>query len=109
MWFFAVIPHGVALAIGRGLGSICFHVIRLRRGVVLANLRHVLGATRSEAELVEIARETYRNFGMTFAEILRWSAPGSSANEADVEIEDLHRFEAFWREKTPVIFAVPHY
>ncbi|HVY62502.1 MAG TPA: lysophospholipid acyltransferase family protein [Planctomycetota bacterium] len=109
MAFFATIPHGWALAIGRGLGALCFHVLRLRRKVVMANLRHVLGGTRSEAELVEIARQAYRSFGMTFAEILRWSSPGSNAYEADVEIEHLERFRELWREKRPVIFAVPHY
>jgi KDO2-lipid IV(A) lauroyltransferase len=109
MAFFAAIPLGAALAIGRAMGALCFHVLRFRRGVVMANLRHVLGGTRSEAELVEIARQSYRSFGMTFAEILRWSSPGSDAREAEVEIEHLERFEALWREKKPVLFAVPHH
>jgi Kdo2-lipid IVA lauroyltransferase/acyltransferase len=104
----AALPLGRALALGRGLGHIAFHVVRLRRSVVLANLHHVLGATRSQAELLAIAGECYRQFAMTFVELLRSTAPGASGLERNVSFDSFHPFEKLRAEKRALVILQPH-
>jgi len=67
---FSVAPDGWVHAIARALGMVAFDVLRVRRDVTLSNLRLALGGRKSERELVTIARESYRNIGVTFIEML---------------------------------------
>lgn len=107
--FLATIPLGWALALGRVLGAVAFHVVRIRRGVVLENLRHAFGARFTEAELRAIAADTYRQFAMTFVEFLRSSVPGSRGLGANVSFDPLEPFDRLRAEKTPVIFIQGHF
>jgi KDO2-lipid IV(A) lauroyltransferase len=107
--FLAALPLGTALAFGRGLGFLCFHVVRLRRGVVLGNLRYVFGATMTEAEIVAVAGRAYGEFAMTLVEVLRSSGSAAADLKANVEIAGgLAPFEALKAAGTPMIFCQPH-
>jgi Kdo2-lipid IVA lauroyltransferase/acyltransferase len=55
--------------VGRGLGAIAFSLLRIRRRVVLDNLAHAFPAW-SPARRLAVARECYRQFGITFLELL---------------------------------------
>jgi KDO2-lipid IV(A) lauroyltransferase len=106
----AALPHGAALAFGKAAGALFFHVVRLRRRVVLANLRHVYGGARSEAELVEIARTCYRHWGMTAVEMSRMALLGLEASGASWRVEERFAADlvARHRERSGMIIGVPH-
>ena len=106
--FLGVLPLGLALALGRALGTFAFHVVRIRRSVVVSNIRHCLGATRSEAEVWALARDCYRQFGMTFVELLRSMAGRSTGLERNVEFDPLDPFVALRDGKKPVVIIQPH-
>jgi KDO2-lipid IV(A) lauroyltransferase len=76
-----LLPFRAALWVACRLGDFAFDVIRIRRRVTLENLQAALGATRSAAELMAIARSCYRNFAATFVE-LAVLAPGGAAAAA---------------------------
>lgn len=103
---FAILPLRVGLALGRLLAAIAFHVVRVRRDVVQANIAHVF-PDESPARRHEIARDAYRQFAMTLVEVLRLSIT-SRGLEAAVEVEGLDRFRALRDARTPIIFLQPH-
>jgi KDO2-lipid IV(A) lauroyltransferase len=79
------LPRGFLLAVGRGLGTFVWRVVRFRRGIVLDNLRHAFGQERDERQLKDLAHAFYRNLGMTLMEFL------SLPRLKETEIRDLVR------------------
>ena len=65
-----VLPLPVSYLLARTIGTVAFHVLRLRRRVVMNNLRLALGSERGEADLKGIAAESYRQIAMSFVELL---------------------------------------
>ena len=53
------------MRLGRWLGRFAFDVLRVRRDVVLANLRVVFGRERDEEEILSLARRSYGELGVT--------------------------------------------
>ncbi|MDZ7289725.1 MAG: lysophospholipid acyltransferase family protein [candidate division KSB1 bacterium] len=64
------LPHSWALALGAALGKFTFSVVRIRRRVTLENLANAF-PEKSAAEVKQIARRCYKNFGMMIMECLR--------------------------------------
>ena len=60
------------------LTLVAFDILRIRRYVVLKNLRQAFGKTKTEEQLIRIARKSYTNFGITFLEILLLRGKDSS-------------------------------
>lgn len=54
--------------LGQALGSLAYHVFRIRRRVTLDNLRHAF-PDLSDEEIERIARRSYRHFGVVFLEL----------------------------------------
>lgn len=108
MRLLALLPAGASRALGRGLGSFTYHVVRLRRHVVLTNLRHVIGAGRTDAEIRAIAADAYRQFGMTLIEIIRLCVFDLKRAGIEVEIENEDRLQAARDAGKPLIFCTPH-
>jgi KDO2-lipid IV(A) lauroyltransferase len=65
-----ILPLSWVLALGKALGKLTFSVLRIRRRVALENLAHAF-PEKSRAELKNIARRSYENFGMMLLEYLR--------------------------------------
>ena len=80
------LPYRWASRLGSTLGSLSFHVIRIRRRVTLENLQHAFPG-RTEGERKQIAAGAYRNFGIVFLQML-WA---SSAT--DDELRDVVRID----------------
>lgn len=63
----AFLPMRVRLAIGDAIGILWFDVLRIRRGVALANVRLAF-PEKTEAERIRIARSSLRSMGRTLVE-----------------------------------------
>jgi KDO2-lipid IV(A) lauroyltransferase len=63
------VPLPTAQAIGARLGEIAYRIIGGRRRVAMENLRRAF-PDRPESELAGIARGAFRNYGITFVELL---------------------------------------
>ncbi len=107
-WFFHALPLAVCLAIGRAVGALTFHVLRIRRGIVLDNLRRAF-PEKTEAERVEIARRTYRNLGLLTVEFLRSPRMTPEEVRETFEIEGWHHAEAALAEGKGLIVATAHF
>lgn len=68
-WLLWKLGRRRAVALGQRLGSLAFHVVRVRRGVVLGNLAHAF-PEKSEAERREVALGCYRQLGRLLVETL---------------------------------------
>lgn len=53
------------------LGGIAFHILRIRRKIVLENLRTAFCGEKDQREIERIARGVYTHFALTLAEICR--------------------------------------
>ncbi len=65
-----VLPLNAALALGAGLGWVAFNLIRIRRDVVLDNLRQGIGG--DDKALEAIGTRCYENLGRGLVEYLRF-------------------------------------
>jgi len=64
------LPYSWILALGAALGKFTFSILRIRRRVALENLSQAF-PEKSTAELKQVARRSYENFGMMMLEYLR--------------------------------------
>ncbi|MBD3290793.1 hypothetical protein GF337_18445 [candidate division KSB1 bacterium] len=70
--FFAkTLPHRFALKTGDAIGSLFYHLIRVRREVALKNLRIAFGNEKNDSELMKIVKENYQHFGRVLMEFGR--------------------------------------
>ncbi len=58
------------LAVGRGIGTFAWRVVRFRRDVILDNLQCAFGDEKDESWIHATALDFYRNLGMTLVEFL---------------------------------------
>jgi KDO2-lipid IV(A) lauroyltransferase len=65
-----VLPLNAALALGAGLGWVAFHIARIRRDVVMTNLRQGIGG--DDKALEAIGTRCYENLGRGLVEYLRF-------------------------------------
>jgi KDO2-lipid IV(A) lauroyltransferase len=70
LWLVSRLSWDGTRRLGRLLGSFAFGVIRLRRRVALDNLRQAFPGW-TEGRRMEVARQCYRHFGITFLELCR--------------------------------------
>ncbi len=87
MFFFAVLPRSWCLKLGRALGTLTYRCDRHHRNIALANLRQAFGQEKGPAELRTIARDSFRRFGETVADIFKlfpWK-PADIAALIDIE------------------------
>ncbi len=87
MFFFAVLPRSWCLKLGRALGTLTYRCDRHHRNIALANLRQAFGQEKGPAELRAIARDSFRRFGETVADIFKlfhWK-PADIAALIDIE------------------------
>jgi KDO2-lipid IV(A) lauroyltransferase len=63
-----VLPWSWISAAGAGLGRFCFHVLRIRRRVVMENLELALGESCAESRRRAIAADCYAQFGRSYLE-----------------------------------------
>lgn len=68
-----ILPHGIALAVGRAIGSFFYYTGLLRKGIVKKNLRIAFGDEMSSKERKDVIHKFYRNMFMNGVEFARAS------------------------------------
>jgi KDO2-lipid IV(A) lauroyltransferase len=76
------------------LGKLLYHLLPLRRGVVLENLRRVFGEGAPEAEIVRLAQSHYAHLGRLFLEFLWFPWVPETRRGALARVENLASLEA---------------
>lgn len=71
IWFVRLLPRGAALRFFEILGALAFRLIKKEREKTLRHLRVAFGQQRSEAEIHQMARATFRMLGRNAVEALR--------------------------------------
>ena len=105
---FRAMPAIVMYGILDFMGWCAFHVFKIRRGVAVDNLRHALGNEYSERELLGIARKSYTNIGIAFAEMLCIPIMASRVREI-VDISGIEILEDVGRRGKGVILVSGHF
>lgn len=99
---------GASLWIARRLGDLAFSVFRIRRQVLLENLRTAFGDEYSEPEYRKIARQCYHNFAMTFVEILRFNWETLSDIQSRMDFTGIEHVQAAVERGKGVIYLAGH-
>lgn len=70
-WALKPLPRRALVLLADAAGAFCYHVLRIRRKLVDANIAQALGDTHSLARRRAIARRSYQNSVLTFFEFLQ--------------------------------------
>ncbi len=102
------LPRRWLLALGRGLGTLTWRVIRYRRDVVLDNLRHAFGAEYNDDRLHDLAHSFYRHLGMTLMEFLVFPRLKRKDFLDLVEVQGAEHAQAMARSGRGGLFVTGH-
>ncbi|MEM6532925.1 MAG: lysophospholipid acyltransferase family protein [Myxococcota bacterium] len=105
---FCLMSEPVAFAVGRWVGWVWFHLIRVRRGVALHNLKRALGPEYSESELRRIAAESFQHQALFGVELLRFPLMSEAESVRLVERKNYHHMEAAVAEGRGVVAIFSH-
>ena len=113
-WFFKGLARIVGLfpwrwvqKTGAALGLAWFHVVRIRRRVVLGNLSMALPDLNSEH--MKIARNAYKHFGVSAFEFLKMNSMSGEDVAARVSTRGMEYFEKVFAQKRGVIVVTAHF
>ncbi len=105
---FAFLPLSVVYRIAGLLGLICCDVLKIRYDVTIENLRRAFAPERDERELHRLAKESYRQIGMTFIEMLL--VPRLKARMLEiVDVSGLEDLSYRPGDKRGIIFVSAHF
>ena len=105
----ALVTHvSIIYLIASGLADLNFALNPKSRRAVMANLRHVLGPSVSEAEVRMVARRTFRNFALSIADFLRFPRISRKSLARMAEGEALDVIERELRSGRGVILLGAH-
>ena len=96
-------PIAVPLA-----GRLLYHLLPLRRAIVLANLRRVYGAALPEADIVALAQAHYAHLWRLAGEFLKFRWLTSEKKSALVRVENIDAFIAAFRQRKGVLVLTGH-
>lgn len=85
--FVRSIPAGLALAIGRFIGTMAYYFDTRHKSQAYANLKMAFSNTRSPEDIKKITKELFHNYGKSLIELLRMPLLDRSRFEDLVKIE----------------------
>ncbi len=110
----AVLPQKIALKVGEVLGLLVFYIWGSRRRIAIGNIEKAMGnslqplAISNQPLAVSIARETFRNFGRSFVEIIKiYYGLGKSIID-NVEVRGIENYLKAKSKDKGVIFITGH-
>ena len=94
---------------GRWLGRFVYHVLPIRRRVVLENLQAAFGAERSAAEIEGIARDFYAHLGTTLLEFCAFRNMSAENIRAVTSLENVEFLEECRARGKGALIVSGHY
>jgi KDO2-lipid IV(A) lauroyltransferase len=103
-----IMPRPVLFAWGRLLGRVAFHILRIRRGVALDNLRAAFGSEMTEREIHSLAARFYANLGLTLMEFFTLYDLSRQQILQKVTVEGIEHLEACRRQGRGALLLSGH-
>jgi KDO2-lipid IV(A) lauroyltransferase len=103
-----VLPRRWLLGLGNLLGLFVWHILRIRRGVVLGNLRSAYGGRRTEAELHDLARRSFCHLGTILMEFFAMARMNPQEILGLVTVEGLERLQTCRQENKGALLTSGH-
>src|SRR3989339_61978 len=107
-FFILLLPLKFSLWAGRRLGSIAFHILKIRREVVIKNLRLAF-PKKTNLEIFNIAETTYKNFAMSMIELLSFPKLRLRDFSKNIEFEGLECLEHSLNNKEGMVLIAGHF
>jgi KDO2-lipid IV(A) lauroyltransferase len=104
-----LVPSRWRIPCGRSLGVAVWHLFRIRRKVVLENLRQSFAGQLNESRLRGIAREFYANLGVTLLEFVAFYDEGPRVIPQLVTLEGQEHLAACQARGTGAIITSGHF
>ena len=104
-----LLPWPRLVSWGSRLGHFVYHVLPIRRQVVLENLRAAFGAERSEAEIEGIARDFYAHLGTTLLEFCAFRSMSAADIRAVTSLENVEYLEECRARGKGALIVSGHY
>ncbi|MBI3178434.1 MAG: hypothetical protein HYZ27_02160, partial [Deltaproteobacteria bacterium] len=108
IWLVRKLSLERALAFGRGMGWLWYHLIPIRRGVAQRNVRAALGDTLSPDEQRRVVRASFAHLCMTVVEELRAGAMTRDTAEKLVRRTGFEHFDRAMAQGKGVIAVMSH-
>ncbi|HVN35094.1 MAG TPA: 4'-phosphopantetheinyl transferase superfamily protein [Casimicrobiaceae bacterium] len=90
-------------------GRLLYHLLPLRRAIVLANLRRVYADTLPEAEIVTLAQAHYAHLCQLAGEFLKFRWLSAEKKSALVRVENIDAFISAFRRGRGVLVLTGHF
>ncbi|HET7098583.1 MAG TPA: lysophospholipid acyltransferase family protein, partial [Casimicrobiaceae bacterium] len=90
-------------------GRLLYHVLPLRRAIVLENLRRVYADTLPESDIVALAQAHYAHLARLAGEFLKFRWLSAEKKAALVRVENLDAFIAAFRQGKGVLMLTGHF
>jgi len=105
-----LLPIGVALYLGKAVGTAGYYLsASKRKKIAYNNLRIAFCATKSDAEIRQILKKTYQNFGQNIAELFRLPLVAQRGYKKFVTVEGLANVEEAAKRGKGVIYLSFHF
>ncbi|MFC1501333.1 lysophospholipid acyltransferase family protein [Elusimicrobiota bacterium] len=108
-FFIRILPLKFARFMAVCLADFTYHIVGIRKKVVIKNLKDSFSNEKSEAEIRQIARNTYRQFSKTMMELLFFPKWKKEDIENLVEIEGKSVLDQAIREGRGAILVAGHF
>jgi KDO2-lipid IV(A) lauroyltransferase len=104
-----LLPEGLALWVGRQLGSLGYYLDWEHRKVALQNLTLAFGQEKSTSEIRTIAQRTFQNLGMMAIEFFRIPKMNTETFKKKVSVEGLDEALKLLEKKKGGLLLVGHF
>ncbi len=101
-------PAGLALVLGEALGGLFFEMDRRHQRVALDNLRIAFGREKSDSQLKQVARGSYRHLGRSLVELARADRCTGEQLMESIRIEGLDHFLEAHKRGKGVLYLTAH-
>src|SRR5262249_34726095 len=102
------LPLPIALALGRGLGTIMRLLAKKRYHVALKNLKIAYGDAMPEKERERIARACFRHFGMFVMETIKFAYMPQEEVERRIQVHGYEQFPELMQQQRGCLFICGH-
>ena len=90
-------------------GKLFYHLLPIKRGTVMANLRRVFGDVLSEDNLLRLAQAYYAHFARFMGEFFRLPWMSANKKKAMIRIENIEAIERAYAQGKGVLLLTGHF